>query len=168
MIESWILEGKAQVIRGAFGDWDSSLPTYRQLMIQLDKLERMAKDFRKRFPSLPLIGPGSKPGKTEGEHRHRLHQQNKLVDSLIRKLLEERFTAEHQHITANKVRSFMKGYVEKATGRIYKQFQEALMAAIQEQIKGLDKAGLGGLALPSSTSRSRVKRSSRRTKKLKA
>jgi hypothetical protein len=175
MIDSWFSEYKAQAMRNFVDSWASDLPTYRETMIQLAKLERMAQDFERQFPLavLAIAGKLGKLGKTQGQHKHRLHQQNKLVDRVIRKLIEEKIISDNKHkqLTANKIRGTVKACVEAINGDCHKKMTETLhRVGLLERIKGLDKPGAQRKLGPPQKSRSggRTKPSSRRPRKLKA
>jgi hypothetical protein len=145
MVDAWVSEVKAKLMQENFGTWDSNLPAYRETMIQLAKLERMAADFQKRFPRpvLLLTALGSKPSKTEGEHKHRLQQQNKLVDRLFRKLIEQRIIALDPRVSARNIRGMVKFFVEGFNRVVHKRLKDAILNVSLEQIKGLDQPGVG-------------------------
>jgi hypothetical protein len=126
-------------------DFDSKLPSHREAKIQVAKLQRMMKAFDKKFPwSWQMIWyrPDSKLIKTQGEHKHRLNQQDKIVDRLFRKIIEEQVVRDlvvpgRPKITANKLRGNVKKYVENLNRQIHKQVRQRLI----QGLTGLDKPG---------------------------
>jgi hypothetical protein len=105
----------------------------------------MMKAFDKKFPwSWQMIWyrPDSKLIKTQGEHKHRLNQQDKIVDRLFRKIIEEQVVRDlvvpgRPKITANKLRGNVKKYVENLNRQIHKQVRQRLI----QGLTGLDKPG---------------------------
>jgi len=126
-------------------NFDSTLPSHREAKIQVAKLQRMMKAFDKKFPwSWQMIWyrPDSKLIKTQGEHKHRLNQQDKIVDRLFRKIIEEQVVRDlvvpgRPKITANKLRGNVKKYVENLNRQIHKQVRQRLI----QGLTGLDKPG---------------------------
>jgi hypothetical protein len=92
--EYFQFESKARILEVllAGSDMPVSLPSRRETEIQVQKLLRMAKKFENEFPWRPS---------TKALNRQRapifqkLYQQDKHVDSLVRKLLREQMKARH-------------------------------------------------------------------------
>ena len=126
-------------------NFDSTLPSHREAKIQVAKLQRMMKAFDKKFPWSCLMiwyRPDSKISKMQGEHKHRLNQQDKIVDRLFRKIIEEQVVRDlvvpgRPKITANKLRGNVKKYVENLNRQIHKQVRQRLI----QGLTGLDKPG---------------------------
>lgn len=144
MIDTWVIELKAVALEKVVESWDHQLPAYRETMIQCAKLERMAKEFKERFPRFIMFSLGQERGigKVEGQHKHRLHQQNKLTDKLVRKLMEQKYVSEYGDMTANQVRTGIKKFVEDLNGMVHDHLNNALLANAQEQLKRFDPAVL--------------------------
>jgi hypothetical protein len=76
---------KGLIIGYIVNDLPANLPCRREALIQLAKLQRMAWNFHKKFPTPDLVG------KKSAADRHRLTQQYKTVDKLIAKVFIEWF-----------------------------------------------------------------------------
>ena len=61
------------------------LSAYREADIQIDKLDRMAKEYSKKFRGADLSS--TELAKKQGPHLHRLGQQSKKVDAAMSKLV---------------------------------------------------------------------------------
>jgi hypothetical protein len=94
------------------------MPAFREADIQVDKLERMANEFSKKF-RLGALGMSAKAlTRTKGPELHRLTQQSKKVDSLFAKLFEQAMTQSIKEggskipkkIIAAHCQNFVRGY----------------------------------------------------------
>lgn len=125
-------EYKATVVAYLLNTFHSDLPSYREAAIQIEKFKRMADQFQKRFPAEMILSvPKKKLDKTRGEHRHRLNQQSKIVDRLIRNLMEESVIRDFGNspggrVTPRKVRSQMQKLMEETNRKIHQTFQQVL------------------------------------------
>jgi hypothetical protein len=90
----------------------TGLPTCREAQIQIEKLERMAEKFRRKFTIEVILSlPEDKANKIIGAETHRVNQQSKAVDLVCMKLIEE------------KVREFLiEKSIIKTGGRLPKGF----------------------------------------------
>ena len=116
----------------------STLPSFREGQIQLEKLERMTEKFAAKYPievvrALPL----KKLNKARGVDRHKLSTQSKIVDRLCMKLIEEAvIDAERRSgekmVTKAQRRKVAQGYIETLNSNIHRAFQNRLKEAFKE------------------------------------
>jgi hypothetical protein len=77
---------KGTILGFIINDFPEKLPSRREALIQLEKLQRMARNFHKKFADPDLAG------KRCAADRHRLTQQYKAVDKLIAEVFLEWFS----------------------------------------------------------------------------
>lgn len=145
------LELKAKFLGEILKNFDRNLPSYREAGIQVEKLERMVKEFDKKFRwSWQLVLGGPKMTKVQGAHKLRLDQQDKIVDGLLRKIMEEELvkqfgSGKRPKITAKKLRGAVKKLVENLNREIHQRISRTLAEVgldAVKGIKGLHKPGI--------------------------
>jgi hypothetical protein len=107
------------------------LPSYREMQIQIAKLERVTEAFRKRYPmTLLLTLDKRRVGKMRGSDVHRVNQQIKVVERLAAKLIEEQVVSDLRHhgwkAPKGKVRSASQKYIQALSSQFHKPQQKAL------------------------------------------
>ena len=114
----------------------ATLPSTREARIQVAKLGRMANEFHKRFPWEVIAVPEKKANKSKGELRHRLKQQDRIVDKLLGRVLEEHamhsFKAKPGQVKRS--RGLVKKYIENMNRQIYRKLDQELLRASQGAI----------------------------------
>jgi hypothetical protein len=110
----------------------SALPSYREMQIQIAKLERVTEAFRKRYPmKLLLTLDKRRVGKMRGSDVHRVNQQIKVVERLAATLIEEQIVSDLRHHGWNapprgKLRSASQKYIQALSSQFHKPQQKAL------------------------------------------
>jgi hypothetical protein len=117
----------------------------------------MTESFKKRFPIGSLLtASGEKFGKVRGHQMHLLHQQSKVIDRLIRQLIEEMVIAlprSGKKLTAKQIRAAAQKQVEDLNQRLYttirKQLEESIASATRDGRKNLKRKVMKNLGLGS-------------------
>ena len=81
---------KAVMMRNGARVFSVDVPSRRELFIQINKLEKLANKFDKKFAAaLVLSTPRDKYRQKKASDLHRLTLQSKLVDELFSRMIEE-------------------------------------------------------------------------------
>ena len=120
------------------------LPSRRDAEIQIEKLDRMAFKFSKKFPwHLPLSMSAEKIRRKKGPEMHRLMQQSKRLDKLMAKLWTE-FFQDIPNIPEKdrkKLPRISEKFVHLLNKRIYESSQQLRLSSIAagEGLKGIKR-----------------------------
>jgi hypothetical protein len=122
------------------------LPSHREAQVQLEKFKRMTNTYMKKFPAEVIrTVPGKKTDKLQGQHMHRLHLQNKVVDKFVRRLLIEmvRATPGTQHFSDKTIRIEVQKYAEHFNRELHKNCQQKVREAYSLALKFHEIKNLG-------------------------
>jgi hypothetical protein len=98
---------KCVMMRNALRVFGSNGPSKRELVIQIEKLEKLAKKFEKKFTAaLVLSTPREKYRQKEASDLHRLTLQAKHVDELFARMIEEVLQANYPNEIPVKRKAF--------------------------------------------------------------
>lgn len=107
----------------------------RETGIQIQKLNRMLKKYDRDYPPQLVLGSGKKAAsKNKGVARHRIGQQVKLVNKLVRKTFEENLRQHSPEATPSKTRTEVKKLIENINAQIYKMAVDNFHAFLQEKL----------------------------------
>jgi hypothetical protein len=124
---------KAAVMRNALSVFTSSVPSRRELFIQIDNLENLAKKFDKKFTwKFVLSTPQEKYRNSKASDMHRLTLQSKLVDDLFARMIEEILLHGNQKMIPVKRKAF-KMRARQFTAKFNRRIQQDVKRLREEQ-----------------------------------
>jgi len=141
--DSFGFAAKALALRNMVGKLPQTLPSWRELNIQIEKLRGKAEEFEKEFPwHLAMVMPEGRLRKKKGPYLRRLALQGKRVDKLLWKLLREFALQEAPGIGKRgkeRLNKFCQKMVEMINTNIYKATQQLRLEGRAElkSLKGL-------------------------------
>ncbi len=135
---------KAMIFRGMILKLSTirQFRSLREFEIQIQKLDRMAVEFHKKFDNAAVLSmPAATLRRKKGQEMRRLSQQSKEVDKLMTKLWEEVF---YQKMPAHRRKQFVPRVVQqivqsnnKVAYETAREMRLAIASAVKQDIKEL-------------------------------